>query len=160
MSEVTAIQVSNYFINKAIDQERALTLMQVIKLTYIAQGFHLALENKPFFEGKIQAWKYGPVVEGLYEYLKRRSTGGVVIKQKQPSLGKFSDLQEDILSVVFKKYASISGWALSELTHRMGTPWSDAYKKEPDSIIEESNIKKHFEQIVNKISFPILLSEI
>ena len=82
METVTAIDVSNYLTNKAIDQNRPLTVMQALKLTYLAQGYHLSLEDKPFFKEQVEAWKYGPVIRELYDYLIERKTEDHKIKEK------------------------------------------------------------------------------
>ena len=88
---VTAINVSDYFTNKAIEQDKKLTVMQALKLTYIAQGFHLALTEECFFEEKIEAWQYGPVVKGLYEHLRKiKDSEGHTISKK--TSGKFGVL--------------------------------------------------------------------
>ena len=52
MKQVTAMHVSDYFTNKAIDESRPLTVMQTLKLAYMAEGFHLSLEGNSFLKMK------------------------------------------------------------------------------------------------------------
>ena len=163
MDQVTAIHVSNYFTNTAIDRKHPFTIMQALKLTYISQGFHLSLEKgNPFFQDVIYAWKHGPVIESLYIYLKNQigSANAYLIKVKSPDhLSLFKDRQMQILDVVFSKYGLLSAWDLSELTHKEGTPWTIAYNNSPNSIIQQDLIKEHFEEIITPLSFTILASQ-
>ncbi len=159
MSTITAIHVSNFFTNKAIKENSPLSIMQALKLTYIAQGFHLSLTENSFFNDKIEAWKYGPVITNLYYHLKRIMDEKVyLIKEEQDVKVDFNDKQNDILKVVFGKYAKLGAWELSELTHKTGTPWEETYKDNPNSEIDIDLIKKHFKGVINNDSFVILLS--
>ncbi|HWJ25663.1 MAG TPA: type II toxin-antitoxin system antitoxin SocA domain-containing protein, partial [Flavisolibacter sp.] len=65
------IAVANYFIKKANDEGIELTLMKLVKLVYIAHGWHLALKDNELIDEAVQAWKYGPVVPSVYQVFKR-----------------------------------------------------------------------------------------
>ena len=159
---ITSVHISNYFTNKAIEEWKSpLTIMQALKLTYIAQGFHLVLEGSPFFEEDVYAWEYGPVIKELYPYLKNKSDENFIICTKLELNNQiFSRKQKEILDVVFYKYMNLSGWALSKLTHQQGTPWQQHYKKgEKDVLIPKNTIKKHFKKVIAPQTFVILLSE-
>ena len=125
-SQITALNVSNYFTNKAIHNSNPLTIMQALKLTYIAQGFHLALEERPFFQENAYAWKYGPVIQEVYNHLKRVSTDNII--QFVEDVSSFNKKQKEILRVVFNKYIKFDAWSLSQLTHRPGTPWHQSFE--------------------------------
>ena len=157
----TSIDVGEYFTDKIIDNGGRPSIMQILKLSYIAQGFHLSLEDKPFFDDKVYAWKHGPVIKNLYEHLKKRcNDNSPFIKGKYPSAYLFNDKQKDILRVVFQEYASLNAWDLSALTHRQGTPWAEIFdEKNRDKIIDVDSIKNHFKQIISPITFAISLSE-
>ena len=158
--EITAVDVSNYFTNEAIEKNSPLTMMQALKLTYIAQGFHLALGYGPFFGERILAWKYGPVIAELYEHLKRISRHPPIIGEEQDiDTSLFSDKQKDILSAVFKKYTNFTGWGLSHLTHADGSPWKECYVQGEQREIDESIIEDYFKKIVNPETLAIILSE-
>ena len=162
MSDISAINVSDYLTNKAIEQSDPLTLMQALKLTYIAQGFHLSLTDKPFFYEKIEAWKHGPVIQELYDHLRSiKEKESYLIKTKQEESNvQFNEKQRDILTVVFGKYAKISAWDLSVMTHKRGTPWNKTYSNNPYGVIDENLIKEHFQTIVSPRSFIILFADI
>ena len=37
----------------AIDQGKPLTILEALRWTYLAQGYHLSLEEEPFFEEEV-----------------------------------------------------------------------------------------------------------
>jgi uncharacterized phage-associated protein len=67
----TAAAVANYFIDKALEEDRELTPMKLIKLIYLAHGWRLGWTQLPLIGEAIKAWKYGPVIESLYQSFKR-----------------------------------------------------------------------------------------
>lgn len=54
------IAVANYFIS--LSRSDGLTLMQLLKLSYIAHGFKMGIlgEEHPFSKEYVQAWKFVP----------------------------------------------------------------------------------------------------
>lgn len=120
----------------------ALTPMQLMKLVYIAYGWHLAMRGTRLFSDRIEAWKYGPVIPSLYRLTKR--FGREIIPGEMISDGpvSHSDLEPFLTSIV-ENYGSYSGIALSNLTHRQGSPWQQVFKPNimnieiPDAIIRE-----------------------
>ena len=161
MSTLTAINISDYFTNKAIEEKHPLTIMQALRLTYIAQGFHLSLMDKPFFQEEIHAWKHGPVVKNLYDHLSKISENYIIKKKQDINDIHFEKKQLDILNVVFGKYAKLQAWDFSGLTYKKGTPWEITYKNNPegDGVIKKELIKSHFKKMITDYSFSVLLSE-
>src|SRR2546428_134892 len=70
-----AIQISRYLIKLAAQEEEPgsgyLTPLHVQKLLYYVQGWSLALRGTPAFSDDIEAWRYGPVVESVYQAYKK-----------------------------------------------------------------------------------------
>ena len=62
--------VANYFLDKAKNAHRPLTPMKLQKLVYIAHGWHLALFDASLIRERVQAWRWGPVIEDLYHEFK------------------------------------------------------------------------------------------
>ena len=52
---ITVFDVADYFLNRADKEEDGdiITNLKLQKLVYYAQGFHLAMFGKPFFENPI-----------------------------------------------------------------------------------------------------------
>ena len=67
-------RVALYMLNSAFnDGGKKLTPLQINKMVYISHGWILGVFEKPLINNsnnQIQAWKYGPVVVGLYHLLK------------------------------------------------------------------------------------------
>ena len=163
-SRVTSIDVGKYFIDHIIQNEGKPSVMQILKLTYLAQGFHLALEGEVFFEEKVYAWSHGPVIKELYKDLKKLCKENSHFIEKQSSddldISCFTFKQVNILRVVSKKYSALSGWDLSTMTHIKGTPWAKTYKENSKyKVIDEDLIKEYFKQIITPSTFVILLSQ-
>ncbi|MCD8455896.1 DUF4065 domain-containing protein [Xylella taiwanensis] len=45
--------------------------MQVLKLVYIAHGWHLGFRQEPLLNKRVEAWRHGPVIRSLYEKVKK-----------------------------------------------------------------------------------------
>ena len=59
--------VAKYFLSLSDDSSGDyISNLKLQKLLYYAQGFHLAIFNKPLFNEPIEAWAHGPVVGSSY----------------------------------------------------------------------------------------------
>lgn len=148
-----AATVANRFIELAGDEGKALTPMQLVKLTYIAHGFSLGLYGKGLIDEAVQAWKYGPVIPSLYRRTKRYGRAPVIEPVKQRSIFRspeeLTDRDRAVIDEVYKKYGGLTGPQLSYLTHRRGTPWAQTY--DPDvygSDIDNALIEMHYATIL------------
>lgn len=73
-SRYSVEDIANYFLSKGEKfGKRSITPLKIQKLVYYAQGFYLALFNKPLFNEKIEAWQHGPVCRILYNKYKKYS---------------------------------------------------------------------------------------
>ncbi len=132
--------------------------MQLIKLVYIAHGWHLALQQQPLLDEPVEAWKFGPVIASLYHEFK--TYGNSAIKEKASEFDfdenafVTPELDADertraLLRRVWDVYSPMSGIQLSGLTHREGTPWDTVWNKlgkkgRRHAIIPNDLIAKHF----------------
>jgi uncharacterized phage-associated protein len=150
--------VANYFLDKASQEARALTPMQLIKLVYIAHGWHLGYFGQPLINEQIQAWKYGPVVESLYQRLKHYGSGAVrepvrdgPFRWSVPSPEQITGSTAELLDSVWKHYAQFSGVQLSAMTHLAGTPWYQAWheqggRSQSFALVNDEIIKRYYKQ--------------
>ena len=146
------ITIANYFIKKHQD-DNTLTPMKLIKLTYIAYGWYLALrDGKELVDEKPQAWDLGPVMPTLYHKLKQYGGSKVTapIYSEHKKHEELSDNDIYFLDFIWKKYGSYNGIELSAITHTKGTPWSEIYPKGTNLDIPKSLIKSHYESKMNE----------
>ncbi|MCA8999110.1 MAG: SocA family protein [Planctomycetaceae bacterium] len=145
-----AYEIAAYFMKKAEDSKKQITPMQLLKLVYIAHGWHLAIESKPLINDRIEAWKYGPVIPALYHIVKHYGSMEIPFQAFAfaPSFPEES-VTKQILDRVWDRYSNFSGFQLSTLTHQKGTPWWDVWHDERGSdhmgaIIPNEKIENHY----------------
>ena len=138
--------IANEFIKRDgphIDQ------MKIQKLVYTAHGWNLAINNSPLVVGRVEAWDSGPVMRTIWEHWKRyglNTIEGLLGRTKnEPFVTELSSVENKIIFHVWRKYGYYTSLELSEMTHRNGTPWSNAYfGKGRNSEIAETDIKRYF----------------
>ena len=154
--------VADYFIARTGGR---LTPLQVIKLTYIAHGYSLALLNEPLIEETVEAWKYGPVVPSLYHAAKKYGGGkitellycGVPTNDRESVEGAIdfieghvSDEQKEVLDGVLDTYGKFTGFELTKMTHLQDTPWKRFYRpRSYGQKIPNQTIKEYYREIVD-----------
>lgn len=125
--------VANYFIQKSFDTGVPLTPMKLIKLVYIAHGWHRGYFSQNLINDAVQAWRYGPVIPDLYQKVKKY--GKANISSPIECYGVAGDSMNPppnpqtlpLLDRVWNSYAAYDGIALSAMTHQPGTPWEKTW---------------------------------
>jgi uncharacterized phage-associated protein len=128
--------IANFFLYQSFDENIPLTPMKLIKLVYIAYGWHLAIYDKKLFDEKIQAWNYGPVIPSIYHEFKRFGKDQIndysrSLNEKTGELSLVKVVKDrtevsKTLKIVWEIYKNHSAEQLSELTHETGSPWDKA----------------------------------
>lgn len=139
---VNVYDVSNCFINLAQQEKNSLTKLQMQKLLYYAQGFNLALYDKPIFDDDIQAWSYGPVVLKIHFAYKKFNSEPLTILDGLES-NCLSPGTIKLIRSVLHQYGSYDGWDLVHMTHNEA-PWANAYQPGINAIIPLDSLKDYF----------------
>ncbi|MDR1921108.1 MAG: DUF4065 domain-containing protein [Candidatus Adiutrix sp.] len=146
----SVFDVADYFIAKNDPREGdRMTNLRLQKLVYYAQGFCLALLNRPLFNEPIEAWRHGPVCEALYH--KYKSFGSepldTIYKTKREAaqalksaLKPFAKDEIEVLDEVFEVYGQYTASRLRQLSHDT-PPWQQAF---PDGVISKASMKEFF----------------
>lgn len=141
-----ARQIANWFIQRALQDGRSLSIMSILKLAYIAHGWRLEILGRPLFHNRVEAWQHGPVIPDVYN---RFRTQGITPRQLDPEHPAPVDQQDiSFLEEIYQLYGNMSPFKLSELTHVPGGPWESArniggwYAPIPDNIIRDHYIAK------------------
>jgi len=127
-----------------------LSPMKLMKLVYIAHGWHLVIKDSDLFANRIEAWKYGPVIPDLYHATKRFGREDIPPHLIEDEDDNVDADTRDFLKDVLDKYGQFSAIQLSRKTHVAGSPWDQVYREGlmgieiPDSIIE-----KYYKDLLN-----------
>jgi uncharacterized phage-associated protein len=142
-----ARSIASYLLGKA--PAPGLDALQVMKLTYIAHGFTLAVIDKPLLEDDIEAWKYGPVIRRVYSVLPMGQQPFTSLLKPVPA-AEMDQRDKGIVDTVFEKYGMLSGLHLSTLTHRPGSPWHQTWTTYgQNAVIPKALIKKHYTAVLD-----------
>lgn len=137
MKAYSPIAIANWFIHRAEIESCPLDPMKLVKLVYLAHGWHLAVRGEALINETVEAWPYGPVVPSVYHAFKRYGKAPVdgPAMEVNPEAGDFSmpdvprgDIETvEVLERVWEVYRGFSGIELSTLTHQPGSPWEQAW---------------------------------
>jgi uncharacterized phage-associated protein len=103
-------------------KRRAMTAMQLQKVVYYAQGWHLAWTAHRLFAAPIEAWANGPVVRRLYD-VHRGQFGLSSWPTGDPA--ELSELERGTVDRILATYGTKSAEWLSDRTHNE-LPWRNA----------------------------------
>lgn len=141
-----ALKIANWFISRAQRDDKILTVMMILKMCYIAHGWHLESREMPLFWNRIEAWQYGPVIRDVYFAFRLQG-----LEVAEQALVEGEEIDPDVrefLEEVYQIYGDLPAFWLSELTHVSGGPWDIATKERgyyaliPDALIKEHYVMK------------------
>lgn len=142
-----AAQIANYFIERGQKDGVTVDPLKVQKLVYLAHGWYLHFHHALLVSDQIEAWKYGPVVPGLYFAFRRNGAKTIAERAKVPDCAPYlNEKTISFLNQIWHCYGRWSGIDLSMLTHETNcawdlarrtndTPWNDAVI--PNELIED-----------------------
>ena len=148
----TADNVAKYLIYLASrefvgdNKEReGITNLKLQKMLYFVQAYYLAKLDKPLFSDKIEAWKYGPVIPGVYKKYKSKESNPIINEEDK------SSLSDEDKKVVKKVWDSFGGYSASRLVDiaQAHTPWKEA-SESSTKIIPHKTIKEYYAPLLNK----------
>lgn len=147
--------IANRILDIRSETGQSLTIMQLIKLVYIADGWSMALLGKPLASERPEAWRYGPVYRTVYNAFsgigsRPVEARAVVRGTSIPVSENFTPDEENLIRMVVEGYGKLSAFALSNLTHMDGTPWSKAFERGLYADIDEAEMVEHFESLKAK----------
>lgn len=168
-TDISILVIAKYLLKK----EGYISLVQTIKLCYIAYGYVAGIYKEKLFKEKIYAFQYGPAINELYEKLKERNKHVHKIPKiadaflvdelsldedvEDKELEKIKPKHKEVLDFIYSRYSHLSGMTLSEFTHQRGTPWRDCVGK--DKSISEIKIEKGKEKEIPYKSIEKYFSE-
>lgn len=140
-SRLTAQDVADYFLVLGSDEyaDESVSNLKLQKLCYYAQGFSLALQDRPLFDEEIVAWRHGPVVRELWDVYGANGARGIE-KPESWDFSRFSPEDRDVMNEVYEVFGQYSAWKLRDMTHDE-PPW----KETPiNGVIPHDRMKQYF----------------
>ncbi|MBI3572480.1 SocA family protein [Candidatus Kaiserbacteria bacterium] len=125
----SAVQVANYFIKRAADENKPITNKKLQKLVYYAQVWSLVLNKEKLFREKMEAWVHGPVVPALYRKFMSFEANPITLDMSDATFS-FGKKQLEVLDSVWSVYGDYDASYLEALTHSE-LPWQEARKDLP-----------------------------
>jgi len=147
MPNHNALAIANEFAER---QSLAIPQMKLQKLVYMAHGWNLAINHEPLIADRIEAWDGGPVIRAIWDHIRDYGYNNKnrLLKNplnNQPLKAVLSEKEQGIIDHVWSRYGGYSGLQLSNMTHKSGTPWSNAYfGRGRNAKLINSDIQKHF----------------
>lgn len=135
--------IANALIEIAANRGMYLSNLKLQKLVYFAHGWYLALEGVPLIREEVQSWRYGPVIQSLYEDLKHYGSAPVTKRIDTGESVVFGSDDYHFLEQIFAKYGMFSPAELIALTHKPGSPWEQFgageswYQVIPNDVIQQ-----------------------
>lgn len=143
-----AIDAANFFILlfNSFEEDNDLTNMKINKLLYYAQGHSYERFGRALFNDNIEAWQNGPVVNGVYQNLKKYEShivSGFIGSDFDAS--KIDDDEAELLLDVAREYGKYSANELKNMTHIPEGPWDRNYVPgQYHTIIPQQDIAESF----------------
>jgi len=152
--------VANYFLDLGANDEIPVNHQKLLKLVYIAHGWHLAITNEPLIFQTVVAWPYGTMIRDIFwefewygdDPIDGRATWGPDGKrylEPRPYVAQFSSRTKAIVDRVWETHKSIEGQKLSAMTQGPGSPWDDVAghlesEQIEDLAISNQRIQKYY----------------
>lgn len=149
--QLSALDVAQFILSIA-----PMTQLKLQKLLYLSYEKFLKSTGEQLFKEPIVAWKFGPVVESVYEAYKSNGSNPIASEDDEvklsshelsvtPSFMRLLSSEHgltsiDIISSVLREYIEYSAWSLVELTHQEGKPWHKVYKPSENKVITDEII--------------------
>ncbi|MDQ3126122.1 MAG: DUF4065 domain-containing protein [Pseudomonadota bacterium] len=150
---ISATKAANIVLDEAARYGVQLTPLQVMKHVYMSHGMFLGRHATPLLTEDVQAWQYGPVIRSLYQNMKQFGSRNIVGRLPVSYFDKSEPtaLESGTIQGVFATYGNFSGPALSNLTHRPGSPWSQVWRPGiANLVIPNELIRRHYSEAIAK----------
>lgn len=145
MAVTTAWKVADFFVWFCHDHEDFISNLELQKYLYYAQGWYLALYDRPLFNEPLQAWVHGPAHAATYGRFKHNGWQPIGDAIDEPRLPR--RVREHLVEV-YSAYGKFSGWDLERMTHAED-PWREARGNLPEdescqAVISRESMRRYF----------------
>jgi uncharacterized phage-associated protein len=133
-------RVANSFLALANKNNATITQMQIQSLIYLAQGWCLALKNKPLINEALLAWRFGTISTSIFHEFKHFGNGAIKSPMLELLVEKgnarwhhttISDTDKftmNLLAEIWESYSDYQTDELTQMTCCAKSPWQKIYK--------------------------------
>lgn len=154
-----AEDIARYLLLLACEEQEAepITHLRLQKLLYYAQGWALAMTDRPLFDEVIEGWVFGPVVPSVHRKFAAFGQAGIPATEACHSPLLTTD-QLTLVESVWENYKSFSAIGLMKRTHSE-LPWINSRKglgprERGDAPIDPEDMKQFFRAEYAKHALP------
>ncbi|MGF6636176.1 Panacea domain-containing protein [Paraburkholderia sp. MM6662-R1] len=152
---ISALQLAGELIRRSATRNWTQTNLSIQKLAYFCHGWHLALANEPLVNEQFEAWRFGPVLPGLYHTLKVFSSNPIPANHplvlSQPTLPPREQWTAALIDRILEVYGRQSPAQLVAMSHSSEGPWETVWQEEgQDARISNEAIRDYFRQIAQQ----------
>lgn len=143
------------FVKKGIEEGNYVTQMKLQKIVYFAHGYHLAKYGEPLINEEFEAWKFGPVVNAIYQDYRLYGSDNIIdtglitnesaeLKETKPNAPAM-----DAINYTWQVTKHLNAGQLSRWSHLDGSPWAQVYNDGQFSIpIKNTSIQDYFKNLL------------
>lgn len=154
--EISALDIAKYILGI-----KPMSHLKLQKIVYLVYAEYLVRYSKPLFKEKIVAYRYGPVIEELYQQFKEHGAEEIYEPEKYSFTIKDAKIPPLFMKIVMSeqgieildtivetvnKYGDKTANSLVSLTHSPNSPWSKFFVEDyENSEITDDIIKENHE---------------
>ena len=146
---VSATILCNNILHRAFKDSTPVTPMKLQKLMYFIYKDYLKKTGNSILSEQFQAWKYGPVLQSVYNEFKTFGSSPITKYAKDSNGEVFIvdessvEFLEEIINKIWNDNKCYTGIELSRRTHQPGTAWDKAVQANRNLLTDE-DIKNDF----------------
>lgn len=148
-----SVKMGEYLASYAVRKGYFINQTKLQKLLYILYGGYLVNTDQRLLNEQPQAWPYGPV----FPHARKEFAGKHYLSYADIESPIYDDIRKNIqvthlIDDILHTFGSWSAQALSEWSHKEGSPWAIAFfsnNMEYGSVITDDSIKSYFNSIMS-----------
>lgn len=141
MGNYSALEIAEYIIGYARQQNYAISNLKLQKILYFLQAQFLVSFNLPCFVETIEAWDLGPVVRNVYNRYRRYGSANIYLGSLNLE-NVISNREIQTIHLIVDRCSQYSANQLVDITHNQD-PWRNAYYS-GNKIIYNKDIQHYF----------------
>lgn len=138
---MAALDVAQYVITETLNKGYPVSNLKLQKMLYFVQGVMLVNYGKPAFGDRIEAWQYGPVVPEVYFAYSSYGATPILLNYDRINL---NEEERTAANIVIDSFLRTPAFALVNETHKVNSPWYEAYHSSGDNIISNKSVLQYF----------------